>query len=134
MKKLISIAALLFCMAAAHSQTSLNFCTGVDPNGFCVFNNTKYITSPDSTNGKIFIEVAGNGTNINTTKIVMMVYSVNAMGKEKLDTTLEQPIQSDWMYAWRPYVFKSPGKYDVKVFNDTGQMICSKALEMLPWK
>ena len=117
-----------------YSQSTLNFCTSVEQNGYCNFNNTKFITSPDSTNGRVFMQVRGAGGPIGAAKIIFKIYSVNKAGAEKFESMLQQDIKPDWFYAWMPYSFASPGKYTVKIFDENDKQICTNAFELIAFK
>lgn len=121
---------MLICISVAHGQTSLKFCTGVD-NYKCQFNNTKFITSPDSTTAKIYMMVSGaNDVPLGTTKLVYKIYNIDAKGNELYMATLDQEMKPDWVFAWYPYTFNTPGKYEVKIYNDVTEMLSTKSFEL----
>jgi hypothetical protein len=129
MKKPLTIIALLFFIASAYSQTTLSFCTHVQDNGYCAFDNNKFITTPDSTTGRIFMKI--NSTITLGTKLTYKIYKVDKNGEEKFSQLVDQSIQPDWMMAWEPYTFATNAKYTIKVFNDADKMICSKSFELI---
>ncbi len=130
MKKVFALFIMLVCINAVHSQTSLKFCTGVD-NYKCQFNNTKFITSPDSTTAKIYMMVSGaNDVPLGTTKLVYKIYNIDAKGNELYMATLDQEMKPDWVFAWYPYTFNTPGKYEVKIYNDASEMLSTKSFEL----
>ena len=141
MKKTIWLWLILISFSYGYSQTvtqetakaTLNFCTAVDPTtGYCNFNNTKFITSPDSTSGKIFMEVKGLGnTPINATSLILKIYRVNGAGEEKFVNLMQQSINAGWFYAWVPYYFDSPAKFVIKVYNESDQLMCTKGFELI---
>jgi hypothetical protein len=122
--------------AQAKSPVVLNFCASVESvSGYCNFNNTRFITQADSTSGKIFMEVKSTGTApINATTLVFKIYKVNKAGDEKFETMLQQNIKPEWIYAWMPYNFDSPAKFDVKVYNESDQLICNRIFETIAFK
>ena len=113
-----------------YSQTTLSFCAGID-NERCAFNNTKFISVPDSSTAKIFMMVSGNNDQtLATGKLIYKLYSVNKKGEEVYINTLEQSIQPEWIYAWQPAFFNTPGKYIVKVYNDANRILNTKSFEL----
>ena len=113
-----------------YSQTTLSFCAGID-NERCAFNNTKFISVPDSSTAKIFMMVSGNNDQtLATGKLIYKLYSVNKKGEETYINTLEQSIQPEWIYAWQPAFFNTPGKYTVKVYNDANRILNTKSFEL----
>jgi hypothetical protein len=134
MKTTIALVILMICCGSAYSQPSLSFCVWVQPHGECTFNNTKFITSPDSTSGRIFMEVKSTGSPIGAASVIFKIYSIGRNGEEKFDTLLEQKIQPNWFTAWMPYNFRSPGHYTVKVYNESDQMICTNKFELIQFQ
>jgi len=67
-------------------------------------------------------------------KITFKFYSVAKNGDEKYLNMFEQEVQADWMLAWIPRIFDAPGKYNVKVFDDKGEMMCDRSLEFFNGK
>ena len=134
MKKIIATLAMFLCLYNIYSQTTVSFCASVDPNGYCIFNNNKFFLSPDSTSQKIFMEVKSANTFAGINKIVFKIYSVSKSGVEKYESMADQEVHADWMFAWVPHIFPSAGKYNVKIYNDQDQLICSKALEIFDGK
>lgn len=130
MKKIFALVTMVICVGVVHSQTSLKFCTGID-NSKCQFNNTKFITSPDSTTAKIYMMVSGaNDIPLGTTKLVYKIYNIDAKGNELYMATLDQEMKPDWVFAWYPYTFNTPGKYEVKIYNDAAEMLSTKSFEL----
>ncbi len=144
MKKTIWICLTLISFNFGYSQVApqqistvaLNFCASVESvSGYCNFNNTKFITAADSTSGKIFMEVKSTGTApIGATSLVFKVYKVDKAGTEKFVTMLQQNIKPEWIYAWMPYNFDSPAKFNIKVYNEADQLICSRMFETIAFK
>ena len=132
MKKIITLLSLTFCISAIYSQTTLSFCTYVEQNGYCAFDNNKFITSPDSTTGKIFMKVKSSFAL--GSKLTYKIYKVGKNAEEKFSESLDQSIQPDWLMAWDPYTFTTNTKYSIKVFNDADKMICSKSFELVAGK
>ena len=131
-KKTLTIAVLIFFISVSYSQTTLNFCTRVEENGYCVFDNNKFITTPDSLTGRIYMEVksaAALGS-----KLTYKIFTVGKNAEEKLIQSLDQTIQPDWFMAWNPYIFPTNTKYNVKIFNEADKMICSKSFELVAGK
>ena len=129
MKKIIpALLFLIFC-TCAYSQTALSFCTFVNAtNQECVFDNEKFITSPDSTHARLFMLLRGNEP-FGTVKMIYKVYAIDRFGKEVFLFDINQEVETAWMNAWQPAMFNSPGKYMVKVYKDTEHMIASKGFE-----
>lgn len=134
MKKIFVTAVMLFGLLYIYSQSTLNFCGGVDPSGICIYNNNKFFFAPDSNNQRIFMEVHDAGTFSGTAKLTFKFYSVSKEGKEKYLNMVDQQVKPDWLYAWVPHIFDAPGKYNVKVFDDKGEMLCDKSLEVFNGK
>jgi len=121
-------------MLYIYSQSTLAFCGGVDPNGFCIYNNNKFFFAPDSTTQRIFMEVRDVNTFSGIAKLTFKFYSVAKGGEETYLNMTEQDVKPDWMFAWLPHIFDAAGKYNVKVFNDKGDVICDKSLEFFNGK
>ena len=132
MKKIIIAVMIMVFATSVFSQTTISFCTYIDADGYCAFNNNKFITTPDSTTGKIFMKVGG--TSGLGTKLVYKIFTVDKKGIEKLTMSLDQSIKQDWFFAWMPYIFPTNIKYKVQVFNDADKMICSKSFELIAGK
>ena len=129
MKKIIPAFILLLGSALAHGQTSLSFCTFVNAsNQECVFDNDKFITSPDSTHARLFMMLRGNEV-FGTVKVVYKVFAIDRFGKEVFKFDVNQDVETAWMNAWQPAIFATPGKYMVKVYRDSTHIITSKGFE-----
>ena len=131
MKRLIAGVAMILCLNHTYGQFILEFCASVDKNGYCLFNNNRFILSPDSTTERIWMEIRNPESFKGLTKLTFKIYSVEKDGEEKYDSMIEEPVQDDWVFAWEPYLFKSAGKYHVKIYNGKEELICSKNLEVL---
>ncbi|MCW3126982.1 MAG: hypothetical protein JWO03_2640 [Bacteroidetes bacterium] len=120
---------MMVCLMYAHSQTTLSFCTFVNAtNQECVFDNTKFITSPDSTHAKLFLMLRGNEV-FGTTHLIYKIYAIDRFEKEVFLFEVGQEVESIWMNAWQPVVFNTPSKYMVKVFRDPTHLIVSRGFE-----
>lgn len=131
MKKIIWLCLLMMAFDSAFSQVTLDFCASVEPNGYCNFNNLKFITQPDSTTGRIFMEVKSTAKPIGATDVIFKIYKVDKTGHEKFQNMTHQVIKPDWFFAWMPYMFESPGKFDVKVYNESDELICTNMFELI---
>lgn len=129
MARLCSIVIFLLIFSFAQSQTTLSFCASVEHDGYCAFYNTKFITSPDSATGRIYMLVR-NPAGIGLPRLTYEVYQLDKDGKEKLENTIVQTIEPQWVYAWQYSFFKTPGKYKIRVVNDAGEFICGKSFEL----
>ena len=129
MRKLVTVLLFTCCMPSLYSQAVLTFCTYVEQGGHCIFDNKKFITSPDSASGRIFMEV--KSTDALGAKLTYKIFSVGKNSEEKLVQSLDQNLQADWMMAWEPYVFPTNTKYSVKVYNEANIVICSKSFELV---
>ena len=125
---------MLVCTVGLYSQATLNFCASVEANGYCNFDNTKFITSPDSTTGRIFMQVRNNAGPIGASNVIFKIYKLSGTGDEKFVTLMQQQIKPDWATAWMPGTFDSPGKYVVKVYNEADQVICTNKFELILFK
>ena len=113
----------------AHSQTSLNFCTFVNSaTEECIFDNTKFITTPDSTHAKIYMLLRSADV-FGTTKLTYKLYVIDRFGAEVYLNTVVQEVQADWKNSWQPAVFISPGRYMIKVYKDDTNMLISRGFE-----
>jgi hypothetical protein len=129
LKKIITIIAALIITSLAHSQTLLSFCTFVNSQTQeCVFDNTKFITSPDSTHARIFMMVRSAQT-FGVSKFTYKIYAIDRFDKEVLINTIVQEVQPEWTNCWQPAVFVSPGKYMVKVYRDETNIITTRGFE-----
>ncbi len=132
MKKItIAFAALLFTVCV-YSQTTLSLCAYVSNDGYCAFNNNKFITTPDSATGRVFMKV--NSEVSLGTKLTYKIFALNSKGEETLSESFSQDIKPDWLFAWMPYPFPTNAKYNIKVFNDVDKLLCSKAFELVAGK
>ena len=114
----------------AHSQTSLSFCTFVNnQTQECIFENTKFITTPDSTHARLFM-ILRSTVSFDTTRLTFKIYTVDRFGKEVLVNTVLEDVQLDWRMAWQPALFVTPSKYIVKVYRDEQHMISSGGFEL----
>jgi len=130
LKKIITLSAFVFLASLAHSQTMLSFCTYVNSDTHeCIFDNNKFITSPDSTHARIYMMLRSNQV-FGTTKLTFKIYGIDRFGAEVLVNTVVQEVKADWMNSWQPSYFTSPGKYMVKVYTEEGVLIVSKGLEL----
>lgn len=113
---------LAYC--SAYSQNAaLTFCTHVNsPTQECVFENTKFITTPDSTHAKLFMFFHGR-VPIGAGRLTYKVYAIDRFGNEVFLRDVNQDVQAEWLTAWQPDVFTSPGKYMVKVLIGTQEMV-----------
>jgi hypothetical protein len=134
MKRVMGLCLMLICVTCAYSQNTLNFCASVEQNGYCNFNNTKFITSQDSTNGRVFMQVKGAGGPIGVAKVIFKIYKVDKAGAEKFETMLQEDVKPEWYFAWMPYTFASPGKYSVKIFDESDKLICTNGFELIAFK
>ena len=135
MKKVITLCLLMISFSSIYSQVTLDFCASVESNGYCNFNNTKFIAQLDSTTGRIFMEVKSKDQSpINANVVIFKIYSVDKAGNEKFVNILQQNIKPDWLYAWMPNVFTAPGKFNVKVYNENDTLLCSKMFELISFK
>jgi hypothetical protein len=134
MKLLITLLATLAISIQSYSQVALKFCASVEQSGHCVFDNTKFIISPDSTGQKVQMELTSSQIPIGVANIVFKIYGVQANGDEKFLDMKTQAIQSDWYVAWTPFRFPEPGKYTVKVFGPDEKLICQKTMELYAFK
>ena len=133
MKPIITVLCILFCTHNAFSQSTLNFCASVDQYGNCALNNSKFFLSQDSAAARIFVEIKDTNTFLTVAKITFKFYSVKN-GAETFEGFMVQEVQSTWMYAWVPHLFKAAGKYVVKAFNEKDELMCSRSLEMVEAK
>lgn len=127
MKKYTLVLALFILAVKSQAQTTLSFCTTVQDNN-CIFNNTKFITSPDSVTAKIYMFIK-NDRGFGTTKVSYELFSLDKEGTEKRVNSIEQKVEESWIYAWQPSLLNSPGKYRVKVYNANQELICNKSFE-----
>ncbi len=120
---------MVFAMLA-HSQTSLSFCTFVNnQTQECVFENNKFITTPDSTHARLFMMIRSQ-VPFDTTRLTFKIYSIDRFGKEVYLNSVLEDIQQDWRTVWQPALFVTPGKYMVKVYCDEQQIITSGGFEL----
>lgn len=134
MSRFFAMLILSMATAAAFSQTTLNFCTSVEKE-YCYFNNTQFIAPIDSSQSLIFMLVK-NPSGFGTSKLKFDIYTIEkATGKELLTNSLTQTVDSDWDWVWKSDLFKSPGKYRVKVINHLDVLMADKSFEIfLPKK
>jgi hypothetical protein len=129
MKKFTGCAMGLFLCLLAHSQMSLSFCTFVNAQDReCVFDNVKFITSPDSTHARLYIMVKSSEV-FGVEKLLYKIYAIDRFGNEVFLNTIQQDVHADWQSSWQPAIFNSPGKYMVKVYKDDEHMLAGKGFE-----
>lgn len=130
---LLAAGILAYAGFTALCQTTLNFCTAVDKD-YCYFNNTQFISPIDSAQALIFIMVR-NPNGFNTSGLIYKIFSIDKNGEEKNLTTLTQESETDWTWAWKSFLFPTPGKYVVKLYNRENQLLKSNSFELfLPKK
>lgn len=130
MKKTILVLSLVLFFSNSYCQTTLSFCASINENGYCFLNNNQFISSPDSVSQRILMQVKDERTFAGTSKIVFKIYSVSKDKVETFETSNDQMVESSWAFAWTPYMFKSPGQYKVKIYNDRDVLLCEKGLQM----
>jgi hypothetical protein len=130
-KNTFTLVVILFFATAAYSQATLNLCTYVSNDGYCAFDNNKFITTPDTATGKIFMKISSSQPL--GVKLIYKIFNVTATGEE-FDTTFEQSLGADWLYAWMPYNFLTNRKYNIKIYNNSNDLICSKTFELVAGK
>lgn len=134
MKQIIAFIFSMVCVTGIYSQTLLSFCTAVDPqSGYCVFDNMKFITSPDSTSARIYMKIS-NASGFASDSVMFRIFSVGKDGEETYSHSIVQKIEKDWDMCWQNEKFNSPGTYLIKVYNDTGLLICSKSFELIRYR
>lgn len=129
MKKVVTLIAAVLFLNSLHSQTTLAFCAFVNDNGYCFFNNNQFVSSPDSMEQRIFIQAKNEKTFTGTSKIIFKIYSVAKNGVESYESSTDQNVEGNWIFAWVPHTFKSPGEYKVKIYNDKEELLCNKGLK-----
>ncbi len=128
MKKIAFLFMLWVSATRLFSQTTVSFCTYVEQEGYCALNNTKFIASKDSSTCKIFMKVISKAPI--GTKVTYKVLTIGNNGLKTQLQVIEQSIQGDWLMAWMPYNFPAGAKYLVEIFNNAGEMLCSKDFEL----
>jgi hypothetical protein len=129
MIRLLIFSFLITATYFTKAQTTLSFCTSVEKDGYCAFYNTKFITSPDSSTGRIYM-LLRNPSGIRQKHVTYHIFTLDKNGTETLINKIEQSMEPDWIYAWQTGTFQSPGKYRIKVFTDAGQLLCNKSFEL----
>lgn len=132
MKKITLALACFLFSAGVYSQTTLSLCAYVSNDGYCALNNNKFITTPDSATGRIFMKVSSDVSM--GTKLTYKIFTLNSKGEETSAESFSQDIKPDWTFAWAPYLFPTNTRYNVKVFNDADKMLCSKVFELVAGK
>ena len=128
-KFLLSVCALVLCTSVS-AQSKLLICAGVNEEGNCFLNNSKYITSPGKEDGLFFMMVSSqNG--LNTSAVDFKVYTINKSGEETLTKTMRQEVGADWVFAWKSEMFASPGKYSVVIFDNNGNQLDKQLFELI---
>ena len=130
LKRIILSVTVMFFALLAHSQSELSFCTFVsNQTQECVFENTKFITTPDSTHARLFMILRSNET-FDTTRLTFQIFSIDRFGNEVFFSTVPEDVQATWRTAWQPTLFTTPGKYIVKVYGCDNNMITTRRLEL----
>ena len=115
------------------SQTTINFCTAVDKEQ-CFFNNTQFITPLDSSKAVLYM-LAKNPRGFGTTNLVFKIYKTDKEGNETLMDVTEQPVEPTWDWAWKSYLFSTPAKYNIKIYDNKNELVATKSFELfLPRK
>ena len=125
-KKISMLAALLFVLFAAKSQT-LYFCEGVDDDGYPE-NSSHTFTIPYD--GGYFYFLVSMGNKVRTTHVEYDIYKVNDYGDEKYNTTISQDVEYDWTYFWKKVTFYDAGTYKVYAYDDDDYLLCSGTVEV----
>jgi hypothetical protein len=90
----------------------------------------RFITSPDSTEARLFVMLRGNDS-MQTKMVTYNIYKTDDAGAETYVKSIQQKVETSWMVSWQPVMFNSPGKYIVKAYRDPDHMITSKKIELL---
>lgn len=56
-------------------------------------------------------------------RLTYKVYAIDRFGKEVFLRDIYQDVQPEWLSAWQPDFFTSPGKYVVKVMIGAQEMV-----------
>lgn len=128
MKIILFIVSFIFTINA-FSQTSIKFCASVNSDGGCNLQNTKFFSSPDSLVQKISL-LAFNLNGFGTDSLIFQLNSINKEGVEKSYATHSQAVAPNWVYAWKPVYFDSPGRYSVRLINKNGQLQAISTFEL----
>lgn len=131
MKKICIVVFCLCGIVKVNGQTKLHFCTFVNSyNLDCVFDNVKFITTPDSSRDKLFMMLDIKDS-IGSDKVTYQLFKIDSTGKEVyLDSVLQQ-VKSSWKTVWQPYQFQTPGKYMVRVYTAPGNLLVNRGFEFL---
>jgi hypothetical protein len=124
----IFVAALLF-ITEVRSQTTINFCTAVEKE-YCYFNNIQFISPLDSSQALIFMFVR-NKEGFGTVNHIFRIFKIDIDGNELLVDAVEQQVEPGWDWAWKSYLFPTPAKYNIKLYNHRNELITSKKFELI---
>jgi hypothetical protein len=128
-RTILSVTAIFFALLA-HSQSELSFCTFVSyqPQEF-VFENTKFITTPDSTHARLFMIIRSH-EEFDTTRLTFQIFVIDRFGNEVYFNTVREDVKATWAIAWQPALFTTPGRYMVKVYGCDNNLIATRSLEL----
>ncbi len=93
-----------------------------------MFENTKFITTPDSTKARLFMLMRSTQP-YGTTKLTYKVFGIDRFDKEVFLFDVTQDVQADWLNSWQPIIFTTPGKYMIKVYKDDNQIMTTRGFE-----
>jgi len=94
----------------------------------CIFENTKFITTRDSTKARIFM-LLRSAQVYGTSKLIFKIYGIDRFDKEVFLFDITQEVKEEWMNSWQPASFTTPGKYMVKVYKEDNTLITSRGFE-----
>jgi hypothetical protein len=129
MKHIFLFSFVFLLTLLANAQTTLSFCASVEKDGYCAFDNTKFLVSPDSNMTRLYLLIR-NSAGIGQTNVLYKMYTIESNGTEVHQHTISQNVEPQWIYGWQIGYFRAPGKYRVKVYNDSGELLCSNSLEL----
>jgi hypothetical protein len=128
MKKLALSMVVLLMAIGASAQVSLSFCTFVD-NQECIFENTKFISTPDSAFVKVYMMIKSPDV-LATNKLIYKISTLDRFDKELPYKTIEQDIQPEWRNCWQPTLFRSAGRYVVRVYRYGDKLLATRDMEL----
>lgn len=130
MKRIILFVTAIIFALLAHSQSQLSFCTFVNyqPQEF-VFENTKFITTPDSTHARLFMIIRSH-EEFDTTRLTFQIFAIDRFGNEVYFNTVLEDVKTTWATAWQPALFTTPGRYIVKVYGCDNDLIATRRFEL----
>lgn len=130
MKNFLILSFILCSIWNSNASTTLSICDQIDENKECVNINSRFELPDNLTDKKTVYFLYKNDEGLNTSKITMKLYIVNADGRESLDNTFENNIETDWTWFRQALNFSLPAKFKLYSYDASGNLFNTQTFEI----